>query len=117
VIATLGQQDGETMPIAVNISGRSLECPLLHDGADDASEARNWRRAFSSRSLNQRRSIIWKWRICIFRSCARLVSKYASTIFGAGANSFTICAVFDVDFVSSDGAFVKAALQHSRDRK
>jgi len=104
------------MPIAVNISGRSLECPLFMTALMTLLKpelaACLLIEITESAAINHMEMAnlhIQKLRKAGFKVCL--------DDFGAGANSFHYLRGFDVDFVKLDGAFVKAALQHSRDRK
>jgi EAL domain-containing protein (putative c-di-GMP-specific phosphodiesterase class I) len=106
------------LPVAVNLSGRSLESRLfrgrlteLLDGQDAALSGRLLFEVTESAVITRAEEVnaaIQALRSRGFRVCL--------DDFGAGANSFHYLRSFVVDFIKIDGAFGRAALGDPRDR-
>jgi EAL domain-containing protein (putative c-di-GMP-specific phosphodiesterase class I) len=116
VAAVVRQQIGEAVPVAVNISGRSLESAFFTNALmallrPDLAPGLLIEITESAvvTHMGEVNARIQALRKAGFRVCL--------DDFGAGANTFHYLRSFEVDFVKIDGSLVKAALQNPRDGK
>lgn len=118
VIAGIRDRPADGVPIAVNVSGRSLESAIFFAAL----------LALCKTSRNLPRHVLFELTesaviTCVDEVNARLQTLRAAGIkvclddFGAGANSFHYLRSFEVDFVKIDGAFGAAALGNLRDAR
>jgi EAL domain-containing protein (putative c-di-GMP-specific phosphodiesterase class I) len=116
VAAALLSGEGGELPVAVNVSGRSLESELFCSALLALLKPQLAKRLLIEitesavishlAEVNRR---VQTMRNAGFRVCL--------DDFGAGANSFHYLRAFEVDFVKIDGPFVKSALANPRDAK
>jgi EAL domain-containing protein (putative c-di-GMP-specific phosphodiesterase class I) len=116
VIAMIGDPAAPGVPIAVNISGRSLESSIFFSTLlalcrTQAGLARHLLFELTESAVITRVDEV-NARLQTLRAAG---FKVCLDDFGAGANSFHYLRSFEVDFVKIDGAFGLAALSSPRD--
>jgi EAL domain-containing protein (putative c-di-GMP-specific phosphodiesterase class I) len=116
IAAVLDNPHGR-LPIAVNLSGRSLESSIFASALFEMLKAD---RNLSKRILFEvtESAVITRADEVNARIQALRGSGFRVCLddFGAGANSFHYLRSFEVDFIKIDGAFARAALRDPRDR-
>lgn len=114
VTALLRQRKEATLPIAVNVSGRSLEGSVFTEALlallQPELAPRLLLEITESAVITETEAVNAR-----LQAVRRAGFKVCLDDFGAGANSFHYLRSFEVDFIKIDGAFVRAALAHSRD--
>ncbi len=116
VIAMIGDPAAPGVPIAVNLSGRSLESSIFFSALlalckTQAGLARHLLFELTESAVITRVDEV-NARLQTLRAAG---FKVCLDDFGAGANSFHYLRSFEVDFVKIDGAFGLAALSNPRD--
>jgi EAL domain-containing protein (putative c-di-GMP-specific phosphodiesterase class I) len=118
VVAMIGERPENTVPIAVNLSGRSLESSIFFAALLALCRSRRDLARHMLFELTESAVITRVDEVNRRLQALRAAGfKICLDDFGAGANSFHYLRSFEVDFVKIDGAFGVAASGNPRDAR
>jgi EAL domain-containing protein (putative c-di-GMP-specific phosphodiesterase class I) len=116
-IAMLAENRPDQLPIAVNLSGRSLESHVFADELVQLLDDRGTSPRMLLFEITETAGMPHLEQVNnLVQSLRRRGFRFCLDDFGAGANSFHYLRAFEVDFVKIDGPFGQAAQLQPRDR-